>query len=66
LCEVSLIIVEAPALAFVIAQARGNGYALRDINALHRLWQPVVQERVQNGDQIFAKQLREDMITKPI
>ncbi|MBI5649698.1 MAG: dephospho-CoA kinase [Chloroflexi bacterium] len=66
LCEVSLVIVETPALAFVIAQARGGGYALRDINALHRLWQPVVQERVQPGDQIFVKQLRDEMITKPV
>ena len=66
LCEVSLILVESSALATVAEQALASGYVLRGVEALHKLWQPVAQERMRAGDQIFVRQLREDLITKPV
>ncbi|MBI5303962.1 MAG: dephospho-CoA kinase [Chloroflexi bacterium] len=66
LCEVSLIFIEATSAPSIAIQARARGYVAREVNALHKLWQPVVQERLRPGEQIFVKQLREEMITRPV
>jgi len=66
LCEVSMILLEASAAPSIGEQALAHGYAVRELSALHRLWVPVVQERLRSGDQILVKQLREEMITKPV
>jgi hypothetical protein len=63
---VSLIFVEATTAPAIANQARLRGYVARDVNALHKLWQPVVKERLRPGDQIFVKQLREELITRPV
>lgn len=65
-CEVSLIIIEPGAPTFVLEQIRVCGYQNKETSALHRLWRQVVEERMQPGDVLWVKRLREDMVTKPI
>lgn len=65
-CEVSLIIIRQDVQAFVVEQIRACGYQNKEVGALHRLWRPVVQERMQPGHVLWVKRLREDMVTKPI
>ncbi len=66
LCEVSVIFVQPTTASFIAEQADSCGYLARQVGELHKLWQPVVQERLLADAQIFVKQLREEMITKPV
>jgi dephospho-CoA kinase len=65
-CEVSLIIIPPGAPTFVLEQIRACDYQNKEATAIHRLWRQVVEERMQPGDVLWVKRLREDMVTKPI
>jgi dephospho-CoA kinase len=66
LCEVILLLLDAAPTAFVTEQARRCGYAPGQLSALHGLWQQAAQERLQPGEQLWVKRLREELITKPM
>ncbi len=65
-CEVSLILVGENTPPFIINEVQACGYQSRDLNNLHPYWRQVVQERVQPGDKIWIRRLREELVTKPI
>lgn len=65
-CEVSLILVAQNTPPYIIHEVQACGYQLRDLNNLHPYWRQVVQERVKSGEQIWARRLREELVTKPI
>ena len=65
-CEVSLLLVNPQAEAFVAEQVSACEYQRRELNSLHRNWRQVVEERLQPGEQIWVKRLREGFVTKPI
>lgn len=65
LCEVAILLLEPNTPEFIIAQAQAAGYAAQQFDALHKLWKQAVQDRIQPGDQLFSKRLREEVITKP-
>lgn len=66
LCEVMVIFLEITAPLHISEQARAAGYHPTDLPALHPVWQPIVRERMKPGERIWAKRLREEMITRPI
>jgi dephospho-CoA kinase len=66
LCEVALILVPPSAPAFIAEQASEFGYQPTELNILHPVWRQVAQDRLQPGDQIWVKRLREELITKPV
>lgn len=64
LCEIVLLIVEPGAPEYIVAQAQVSGYQREELSALHKLWQQAIQERMQAGDTLWGKRLRE-VITRP-
>ncbi|MBI3914210.1 MAG: dephospho-CoA kinase, partial [Chloroflexi bacterium] len=65
-CETILLLVAADAPAFIRAGAQRLGYQERTLSALHPTWRQVAKERVQPGEQIWVKRLREQLISTPI
>ncbi len=65
-CETLLLLIEADAPPFISEHARALGYQERALGALHPTWRQVVKERVQTGDQIWVKRLREQLVSTPI
>lgn len=65
-CEVSAILLAPQTPAFMIAQIGSEHYQRRDLNSLHRSWRQVVDERRREGDGIWVKRLRDDMVVKPV
>jgi dephospho-CoA kinase len=64
LCEVVWLMLPASAPAYIAAQAQAAGYVPLGFDALHPLWQQAIQERMQTGDQLWGKPLREKAITR--
>lgn len=65
LCEVALLLIEADAPTFVLEHVRAAGYLPQELQALHPLWRQVAHDRLQAGQVIWSKRLREDLLTKP-
>ncbi|MBI3741041.1 MAG: dephospho-CoA kinase [Chloroflexi bacterium] len=65
-CETILLLVEENAMAYVRENSRALGYQERNLSALHPTWRQVVKDRLQTGDQIWVKRLREQLVTSPI
>lgn len=65
-CEVVVLLIDTLAPAFVAEQARGDAYETKPTDALHLVWRQVAEDRLQPGDQIWLKLLREGIITKPV
>jgi dephospho-CoA kinase len=66
LCEVIILFLEVSAPLYISEQARACGYQPVESHNLHPVWQPIVRERIKPGERIWAKRLREEMITKPM
>ena len=66
LCEIVLVFVENSAPLFINEQVRGVGYSIADLNSLHPMWRQIAQDRLKPGERIWAKRLREELITKPV
>ncbi len=66
LCEVSAILIEETASVAVTDQARQMGYESRELSLLNKVWREVVGERVQPGQQVWVKRLRDSLVTQPV
>lgn len=66
LCEVIILFLEVSTPLYISEQARACGYQQVELSGLHPVWQPIVRERIKPGERIWAKRLREEMITKPM
>ena len=64
LCEVVLLLIDESSLTLA-AEANAVGYAQRELNTLHPVWQTVARERMRASHQIWLKPLREGITTKP-
>ncbi len=65
-CEVVVLLIDQLTPAFVAEQARADAYEPKQIDTLYRVWRQVAEDRLQAGDQIWLKRLREGIITKPV
>jgi dephospho-CoA kinase len=65
-CEASLIILGDSIPDYISDQLNRSEYQKRDLPSLHRDWRHVVEDRLQPGEQIWAKTLREDRVAKPV
>ena len=65
LCEVVLLMVDASAPDFIVAQVQASGYTTQDLGTLHKLWRQAIAERMQPGERVWVKKLSEGLITKP-
>ena len=65
LCEVVLLLIPPVAPVDIAVQAHLAGYEIQDFDALHKLWQQAIYERMKTGDQIWGKVLRAELVTKP-
>lgn len=65
-CEVVLLLIDTRTPAFVAEQVRADAYESKQVDALHPVWRQVAEDRLQPGDQIWLKRLREEIITKPV
>jgi len=59
LCEIVLLMIPNSASAHIVGQVRAAGYQPQDFKTLHKLWQQAVQDRMQPGDELWGKKLRE-------
>jgi dephospho-CoA kinase len=66
LCEVVVVFAEIAAPLHVIEEIRASGYHSVEPSALHPVWQPIVRERMKLGERLWAKRLREQMVTRPV
>lgn len=65
LCEVIFLMVEPNTPDYTLAQLRAAGYEQQELSSLHKLWLQAMEERLQPGELLWGKQLREQVITKP-
>ncbi|MBI5033017.1 MAG: dephospho-CoA kinase [Chloroflexi bacterium] len=65
LCEVVFLMLDPGTPEYTLAQLRTAGYEQQDKSSLHKLWSQAVEERLQPGELLWGKQLREQVITKP-
>jgi len=65
LCEAAILMVDRAAPEYVIAQLSPSGYTPTELATLHPVWRQVVQDRLQPGEKIWGKQLREQIATNP-
>lgn len=65
-CEVSAMLLDVQAQPFVATQAQNLGYQPSELVNLHRVWRPIVEARLQPGDQLLVKRLREDIVIRPV
>jgi N-acetylglutamate synthase-like GNAT family acetyltransferase len=43
-----------------------SGYAPSTLDQMHKLWRGVVEDELHQGETLYFKRLREEMVTKPI
>ncbi len=51
-----------------LAQAAltASGYSPSTLDQMHKLWRGVVKDELHEGEHLYLKRLREEMVTKPI
>jgi dephospho-CoA kinase len=65
-CEVSILLVDARTPSIVSNVASASGYRVSDLDSLYKVWRQVISERLREGEKIWVKPLRKELITRPI
>ncbi len=65
-CEVCMLFVPLRAAAGVVAFYQSCGYQRPGLEGLPRVWQETAQEATRQGRYVMIKQLRPDLVTRPI
>ena len=65
-CEAVMLFVPAGASSTLISFFESCGYVRPELEALPRFWQDTVQEATAQGRYIMMRQLREDLVMRPI
>lgn len=65
-CEVSMFFVPLRAAPGVVAFYESCGYARPELEGLSRVWQAVAQEATERGRYVMIKQLRQDLVLRPM
>jgi dephospho-CoA kinase len=65
-CEVALVLTKATSEAAVGATLASAGYTAGALEQIHQLWRGVAQGELREGEGLYFKRLREEMVTKPI
>jgi dephospho-CoA kinase len=65
-CEVSILLIDARTPSVVANAATASGYRMTDLDALHKVWRQVISERLKQGEKIWVKPLRKELITRPV
>jgi hypothetical protein len=64
LCETIILMLEPNLPDHTLAQIVKSGYESQELSSLHKLWRQTIEDRLQPGEVIWSKRLRE-VITKP-
>ncbi len=65
-CETVLLMLDENAPEYARGFSRALGYQERALSALHPTWRQVAKDRLQKGEQLWVKRLREQLVTTPI
>lgn len=65
-CEVGMFFVPLRAAPQVVAFYESYGYARPELEGLPRVWQATAQEATEQGRYVMVKQLREDLVLRPM
>lgn len=65
-CEVSMLFVPLDASPRLVSFCRNCGYTRPEGEALPRVWQETIQEAAERDRYLMLKQLREDLVTRPM
>jgi N-acetylglutamate synthase-like GNAT family acetyltransferase len=65
-CEVSMLFVPLRTAPGVVAFYESCGYRRPELEGLPRIWQETAQEATEQGRYVMVKQLRPDLVVRPI
>ncbi len=65
-CEAAAVMTNPANEVLAHTALAASGYGPSTLDQMHKLWRGVVKDELHEGENLYLKRLREEMVTKPI